>query len=210
MFSIVTIENTPLRLHLSTQVPFHLFLLLDIFQEDIMNRLISVVFTSVLILSFSVVMGCRSGNTDTPNAQSKGGNPSPSISATSQSPSNTSKPTTSPAPSVSQSGGDLWGDVPVYAGATQVQQASSQQPGGKTESLKFIEWRFFETTADAASVASFYQTQLPAKGWTKASWIDMGPLAQGTYQKNNESRLCLIQIITDSGKTTISVMSGSK
>jgi hypothetical protein len=179
-----------------------------------MNKLISVLIVVILILTVLPFTGCNSGKpaaTNTPNStassiQSKGGNPN-STSSTSQSPSNISKPATSSASSGGQPG-DLWSDIPIYNGATQVQNVSSQQLGGNKESLKVIEWRFFEATADLTTVSNFYQSQMPSKGWTKTMWMDMGPLSQGTFQKN--SRECLIQVTGDQGKTTINIMSGSK
>jgi hypothetical protein len=181
-----------------------------------MNKFISILIVAVLILSILITAGCSCGKPAipgfqppaSPSIQSKGGNPS-STSATSQSPSNSSKPAASSSSSGSQPG-DLWSDIPIYAGATQVQKVSSQQPGGNKDSLKTIEWRFFETTDDVAKVSSFYQSQMAAKGWTKTAWLDMGPLSQGTFQKNNANLECLIQVMGQEGKTSINIMSGSK
>jgi hypothetical protein len=181
-----------------------------------MNKFVASLIITILILGFTITVGCSCAkaviggvqNNVTPSIQSKGENSSIAPAKTQN-----SIPISNPATSSASSGGtsgDLWSDIPIYNGANQVQRISGQQAGGSKDSLKAVEWRFFETSADVTTVSSFYQTQMPTKGWTKTVWMDMGPLSQGTFQKNSENRECLVQVAGDQGKTTISIMSGSK
>ena len=57
---------------------------------------------------------------------------------------------------------------------------------------------------------SSIKTQMQSKGWTRESWADLGEMQYGSFQKNNETRRCLIYVIQSEDKTGINILSTSK
>ena len=119
--------------------------------------------------------------------------------------SSTTKTTTS-----YQGTGDIWSDIPIYSNAQQAEDEGFGQSIGSDPSYSQIEWRFFETSDDFAKVTAFYKAQMPAKGWTKVSWADIGEMSWGSFQKNNETRSCLVYVIKSEDKVSINIMSEAK
>jgi hypothetical protein len=100
-------------------------------------------------------------------------------------------------------GGFTWNDMPVYPGANQVQKGSWSMPPAEGDYSK-VEWRYYETGDSMSTVASYYRSQMPAKGWQEMGW--MGMEAGGYYSKNNEQDGAMIWVGSDEGETFLSLM----
>ena len=75
------------------------------------------------------------------------------------------------------SGGNSWGDVPVYSGAKQVQKGSWSIPPAEGEWVK-VEWHYYETGDSVGSVAAFYRAEMPGEGWDEMAWFEMQEMKQ--------------------------------
>jgi hypothetical protein len=120
--------------------------------------------------------------------------------------------TTSTTAPASSTGGtkNIWSDIPIYSGA----QPAADTGFGLTiqgdPSFPNSEWRFYETPSSVSPVSDFYNKQMPDKGWTKESWLDMGEMQYGSFVKNNETRRCLIYVIANENVTSINILSAAK
>jgi hypothetical protein len=114
--------------------------------------------------------------------------------------------TTTPAGGVT----DLWSDIPVYTGARPAEDSGFGLTVQGDPSFPNAEWRFYDTADGVEKVSEFYKTQMKAKGWTRESWADLGEMQYGSFQKNNETRRCLIYVIQSEDKTGINTLSTSK
>ena len=120
-------------------------------------------------------------------------------------PSSTTKTT-----ATGQGTGNIWSDIPIYSNAQQAADEGFGLSIGSDPSYSQIEWRFFETSDDIAKVTAFYKAQMPAKGWAKVSWADIGEMSYGSFQKNKETRICLLYIVKSEGGTAINIESSAK
>jgi hypothetical protein len=80
-------------------------------------------------------------------------------------------------------------DVPMYEGASEVMTTGPMT--------------MFSTTDDVATVAAFYNTELPANGWTSTGETDMGEAVQQTWSKDDRS--LQIMITSDDGETSVMI-----
>jgi hypothetical protein len=134
----------------------------------------------------------------------------PSVITTLSSP--IKKPTTTSTPSATTitSTGDIWSDIPIYPGAQVAEDQGFTISVGGDESYSQIEWHFFASTDDFAKVVDFYKKQMPAKGWGKMTWVDLGEMSYGSFQKNDEIRTSLIYVIRSEGGAAINIQSAAK
>ena len=118
-------------------------------------------------------------------------------------------PTTEPAPT---GGNFTWDDVPVYPGSsTGLEGSWAVMLPSPNDNFGSVEWRYYEVDAAVGTVADFYQTQLPALGWTQMTVMDMDVYVSGTYLKNNENDMVLFWIGNpDQGQTILALMRASK
>ena len=121
----------------------------------------------------------------------------------------TSSSTPSSASETSSGGGFTWSDMPVYSGASQIQNVRWKIPPAEEEWAK-IEWRYYETGDSVSEVASFYKSQMVAKGWKQTVWMDMQGANLGYYVKNNAQDGATVWIGSQEDKTGIALMRASK
>jgi hypothetical protein len=130
------------------------------------------------------------------------------------SPTKTSKTIETSSPSQTTSTGlgtgDIWNDIPVYPDAKKAEDEGFEMSVGGDESYSQIEWHYLATTDEIVKVTDFYTKQMPAKGWKKMMWADVGEMSYGSYQKNNETRMCAIYLVKSEGGTAINIMSSAK
>ncbi len=103
--------------------------------------------------------------------------------------------------------GGEWKGVPVYPGAKLTDRMSVNLP--ITEEVEDIQYAFFETSDSIIKVASFYQTELPKKGWSGAMTVSE-EMAMGTYERDEESEMLVIMLGKRDNKTEITMASGRK
>jgi len=118
-------------------------------------------------------------------------------------------PTTEPAPS----GDDFtWDDVPVYPGSsTGLEESWAVLLPSPNDEYARLEWRYYEVEAAIGTVSDFYQTQLPALGWTQMTLMDMHVYVSGTYVKNLENDMVLFWIGNpDQERAILALMRASK
>jgi hypothetical protein len=102
---------------------------------------------------------------------------------------------------------DVWSDVPIYPNVAEVPDSAVKLAD---ESFSQLEWRYFGTADGVSKVVDFYKKQMLNKGWTLEMWAESPVMPYGSYQKNNETRRCLVYIIGGDGETAIQLMSASK
>jgi len=110
--------------------------------------------------------------------------------------------TTPPPP---PAGGLTWNDMPVYPGVNQVQKGAWSIPPEEGEWSR-VEWRYYETGDSVSTVAAFYKSQMPGKGWEETFWMEMDEMRWGYYSKNNEQDAAMVWVGSDEGKTFIALM----
>jgi hypothetical protein len=106
--------------------------------------------------------------------------------------------------------GDIWSDIPVYPGAQEAEDQSFAMSIAGDPSYPQLEWHFYSSTDDLSKVVDYYKKQMPANGWTKMMWADMGEMSYGSFQKNKEARLALIYVIQSEGGTAINIQSSGR
>ena len=101
-----------------------------------------------------------------------------------------------------------WDDIPVYSRAKQVQKGSWSIPPDEGKWSK-VEWRYYETGDSVSTVAAFYRTEMPKKGWQEVGWMETEEMSWLGYSKNNEKDGAIIWIDSEEGKTFIALMRGT-
>jgi hypothetical protein len=161
-----------------------------------------------------IVFTQTSSNTPTvasikPTTTSTGSSPTKTTT-----PAKTTTPTkTSSPPKTTSTGsgtGDIWSDIPIYPNAKAAEDEGFSLSVGGDASYSQIEWHFYASTDAFTKVVDFYTKQMPAKGWTKMMWVDVGEMAYGTFQKNNEDRICMVYVIKTEGGAGINIQSAAK
>ena len=164
-----------------------------------MRKGISLAFIFMLILACVGIAACSGGGSDAPT-------PAASTTPSSSETNGQVEPVATPAPAES---GFSWNDIPVYGGATQLQEINWAIPPAEGEYSQ-VEWRYYETNDSPASVSAFYKSSMPGKGWgDHVGWMEMPELTMGVYSKNNENDSAIIWIAEEEGKTTFALMRAS-
>jgi len=145
-----------------------------------MAKVISLVLIMVIMLGLIGLVACGRENETTP---SNGGT----------------------APSGDDS---TWDDIPVYSRAKQVQKGSWSISPDEGKWSK-VEWRYYETGDSVSTVAAFYRTEMPKKGWQEVGWMETEEMSWLGYSKNNEKDGAIIWIDSEEGKTFIALMRGT-
>ncbi|MBI2852657.1 MAG: hypothetical protein HYX84_06115 [Chloroflexi bacterium] len=102
-----------------------------------------------------------------------------------------------------------WNDMPIYAGAGQIEKAAWAIPPAQGEYTR-AEWRYYDTRDSAEKVGNFYNNQMAAKGWKEQGWFDMQGTQWGMFSKSNDADVAMVWISTQDGKTVIALMKASK
>ncbi|MBA7683058.1 hypothetical protein ES703_91414 [subsurface metagenome] len=95
--------------------------------------------------------------------------------------------------------------MPVYSGAKQVQKGSWSIPSTEGDYSK-VEWRYYESGDSPETIAAFYKTQMPAKGWEEMGWMEVPDMSWGLYSKNNENDAAMVWVALDDGNSVIAMM----
>jgi hypothetical protein len=108
--------------------------------------------------------------------------------------------------------GAAWADVPIYPGASQVQEEAFSFPEGAPEDLEGVEFRLYETDDPVKKVASFYRDVMPKNGWEEV--MPMMPVSEeyavGAWAKNNGETGAQIVILELEGKTRFQISRSGK
>jgi hypothetical protein len=131
----------------------------------------------------------------------------PATSSAVSSSTNTSTTTSTPSTTKTTSTGDIWSDIPVYPNAKAAEDEGFGLSGGGDESYSRNEWHFFASTDDFTKVVDFYKNQMPVNGWTKMMWVDSEEMSYGSFEKNNETRMCSIFIVKSEGGAAMNIQS---
>jgi hypothetical protein len=161
---------------------------------------------TLITIVLALILGCI-GLAACGGDNDKGTTSTPS-STPASSPAQTSKTVST---SAASSGGNLWGDMPVYSGASQIQKGNWAIPADEGEFSK-VEWRYYETKDKADDVAAFFKSKMPGNGWTEAMWMDAGGISYGYFNKNDEKDGAMFWCSYDQekNKTIFAVMRGTK
>ena len=162
-----------------------------------MKKGISLAFIFMLIVACVGLTACSGGGPEAPTP------------AASPTPADSPSPASSPTPA-SKGSGFTWNDIPVYGGATQVQEMNWSIPPAEGDYTE-VEWRYYETNDSPASVSAFYKSNMPGNGWGEhVGWMEMPELTMGVYSKNGEKDSAIIWIAAEEGKTIFALMRASQ
>ena len=109
------------------------------------------------------------------------------------------------------SDGSFWSDVPVYATAMQLQDASWSIPPQDDE-YERAEWRYYELPSahSVAMVAMFYKMEMPKNGWQQMTEMEVQDAAMLFYTKSNENDAAYAWVASEDGKTVFALMRAKK
>ena len=109
-----------------------------------------------------------------------------------------------------------WDDIPVYAGAKQIQEATWAIPPTEGDWSK-VEWRYYrmdddvnEMTENVRMVTMFYKMEMPKNGWKEIEQMQTQDMSWGYYAKNNEKDGATVWIGNDDGKAVFAIMRATK
>lgn len=108
--------------------------------------------------------------------------------------------------------GLTWDDIPVYAGAKQIQEATWSMPTTEEDWAK-VEWRYYgmdDDVNDVRMVTMFYKMEMPKNGWQEIDQMETQDMSWGYYTKNNEKDGAVIWVGYDNGKTVFALMRATK
>jgi len=104
-----------------------------------------------------------------------------------------------------------WDDMPIFAGASQVDKGNWALPPENKDWLK-VEWRYYrldETFTSIAEVTMFYRNEMPKNGWQENAWMDIQETSWGAFSKNNDRDDAIVWISTDGDYTVFALMRAS-
>jgi len=105
-------------------------------------------------------------------------------------------------------GGFTWDDMPVYAGAEQIQEANWTMPPAEGDWAN-VEWRYYtmnDDLNDVSMVSMFYKMEMPKNGWQSMGQMEMQDMSWAYYSKNDEKDGAVVWIGYDEGKTVFGLM----
>ena len=105
-----------------------------------------------------------------------------------------------------------WDDMPVYAGAKQIQEATWPIPTTGGDWAK-VEWRYYrmdDDVNDVRMVTMFYKMEMPKNGWEEIDQMQTQDMSWGYYTKNNEKDGATVWIGNDDGKAVFAIMRATK
>ena len=109
------------------------------------------------------------------------------------------------------SDGPFWSDVPVYATAMQLQEASWSIPP-QDDDYEKAEWRYYELPPAhyVEEVARFYKMEMPKNGWQQMMETEVQDVAMLFYTKNNETDAAYVWVASEDDKTVFALMRAKK
>ena len=163
------------------------------------NKLLTIILSLLLISSIGLI-GC--GGNDSPPEPTQA---APQTSTPTQQAAAVSQTTTQ-----SSSSGNLWSDMPIYSGATEVQQWNMTMPPADESEYSKAEWRYYQTGDALSTVSDYYKNTMKSKGWEEQMWISSGEINTGMYMKNGENDAAFITVVSEDGKTMIGMWRAKK
>lgn len=172
---------------------------------------LALIFVIISVLSLLMVGACggNGDNEETSAAQTSNPTTQPASSEPEPTTSEPEPTTTEESNGGSGGGGFTWNDVPIYGGASQVQEFNISIPPEEGEYSR-VEWRYYETGDDIDKVVDFYKDKMPDNGWDEMMWMDMMEIAYGMYMKNNEKDACMVWLSGMEGETQIALWRASE
>ena len=167
----------------------------------------ALIFVIISVLSLLMVGACGGNGDDETSAAQTSSQPS---NQTTQPTSSEPEPTTTEESNGGNGGGGFtWDDVPIYGGASEIQEFNISIPPEEGEYSR-VEWRYYETGDDIDDVIDFYQDKMPDYDWDEMAWIDAMEIAYGMYMKNNEADAAMIWLAAENGDTMIGLWRASE
>ena len=104
-----------------------------------------------------------------------------------------------------------WDDMPLYAGASQVDKGNWTLPPeiGDWAALEWRYYKFDDTVNSVEMVTMFYRNEMPKNGWTENVWMETAGASWGAFSKNGERDNAIIWISTEEGHTIFALMRAS-
>jgi hypothetical protein len=172
-----------------------------------MKKIVLITLVLILISGCIGLAACGGKNNSSTTAASTPA--STQASSPASTPVQTSQTTSSS--TAASSSGSIWGDMPVYSGADQIQKGNWAIPADEGEFSK-VEWHYYETKDSAEDVAAFYRSKMPGNGWTEKMWMEAGGVAWGYFTKNDEKDGAMFWCSFDeeTNKTVFAVMRGTQ
>jgi len=159
---------------------------------DNMKKMVSIILTMVLIAGTISLMACGSSE-EVENDQAATEEEESSHEETEE----------------TSSQSEWWSDVPVYAGAKEIQKGSWAIPADDGEFSK-VTWKYYECSDSAAKVSAYYKDEMPEEDWNETFWMESQDTSWGYYYKNNQEDGAMVWVSTDGNKTIIAVMRGGQ
>ena len=109
-------------------------------------------------------------------------------------------------------GGAMWDDMPVYATAMQLQEASWSILPQDDADYEKAEWRYYELPSahSVEMVAMFYKMEMPKNGWQQMMEMEVQDVSMFFYTKNDENDAAYVWVASEDGKTVFALMRASK
>jgi hypothetical protein len=164
--------------------------------------------TALFVLMLLVVFGCA-GMTGCGSGGEEDAQPTPDIAQEEQ---EEEQESSSEQQASQSAGGFMWDDVPVYATAAQLQNASWSIPPQGDADYEKAEWRYYELPSahDVGMVAMFYKMEMPKNGWQQMMEMEVQDVAMSFYTKNNEADAAYVWVASEDDKTVFALMRASK
>ena len=159
-----------------------------------MKKTVSILLTIMLIAGTVSLMACGS-NEEVENDQTTTDEEASSSEETEE--------------TSSHEDGLNWSDMPVYAGAKEIQKGNWVIPAEEGEFSK-VAWRYYECSDSVTKVSKYYRNEMPEEDWEETFWMEVQETSWAYYSKNNERDGAMVWVSTDGGKTIIAMMRGTQ
>jgi hypothetical protein len=109
------------------------------------------------------------------------------------------------------SAGAIYGDIPVYPGASETLEQVTPPFGADEGDYALTEFWNYETSDEPAKVSDFYLAEMPNRGWEKIVEMPMDEAHMSVWAKEDEGLGATIVIAeTDEGMTYITIIVGQE
>lgn len=105
-----------------------------------------------------------------------------------------------------------WDDIPIYAGAEQIQKGNWAIPPAQGDWSK-VEWRYYrmnDEVNDVGMVTMFYKMEMPKNGWQEIERLETQDMSWSYYSKNNEQDVAIVWVGSDERNTVFALMRAAR
>ena len=112
-----------------------------------------------------------------------------------------------------------WDDIPIYAGAEQIQKGSWAIPPVQGDWSK-IEWRYYRINGEVNDVAMevemkrmvtmFYKMEMPKNGWQEIERTETQDMSWGYYSKNNGQDGAIVWVSSNERNAVFALMRAAR